>query len=281
MRNDLFIKEIKSRTLFIVGSACVVGFLLLFPFRALLADHYYGGVTDLLDDKNTEGRDIVELSEASLPAYETAVSSLELAARLNPPKALYHKALSEIYTRLGLWSEAMAAMNVPLPAGARSSPDVYGAASAQLGEASSRQPAKADYHLALSRIQQARHNFPGGNRELELAAGLYPGNAEMRFNVAMQYLLAGQRDEALRHAKVLAALDDSYVTFESPQKKLVLERRPASYIAMLSRSYLFKALEIAWRASDKDLTTLRTMLPDNDEAREVLKLFLEAKGIGE
>jgi len=281
MRNNLFMKEIKSLALYFAGAVCLVGLLLMFPLRALVADHYYRGVADLLDDKNTEGRDLVELSEASLPAYEDAVSSLDSAARLNPSKAIYHKALSEIYARLGLWSEAMTAMTAPLPAGARSSHDAYEAASAQLGEAISLQPASADYHLALSRIQQARRDFPGGNRELELAAGLNPGNAEVRFGVAMQYLLAGQRDKALRHAKVLAALDDSYIIFESPQKKLVLERKPASYLLMLSRSYLFKALEIAWRASDKDLKALRTMVPDNDEAREVLRLFLEAKGIGE
>jgi hypothetical protein len=48
---------------------------------------------------------------------------------------------------------------------------------------------------------------------------------------------------------------------------------------MLSRSFLFKALEIAWRASDRDKMAVLKIAPSNADASEVVRLFMEWKGI--
>jgi hypothetical protein len=95
----------------------------------------------------------------------------------------------------------------------------------------------------------------------------------------MRYLLMGKKDEALEHARALAAMDDSYLLPESPQKELMLEQRHPAYLSMLANSYLFKSLEITWRASDKDIVVVKNMVPLDREARGVLRLFLEGKGI--
>ena len=106
-----------------------------------------------------------------------------------------------------------------------------------------------------------------------------PRNAALRYAVAAQYLLKGKKKEALEHASALAGMDDSYMLPDSINKTLTMERQPPEYRAFLSRSFLFKAFEIAWRASDKDISLVKTMVPSNDDAQEVLRLFLEMKGV--
>lgn len=91
------------------------------------------------------------------------------------------------------------------------------------------------------------------------------------------YLLSGKKAEALEQARALARLDDSYVIPESASKTLMIQRRTKGYLLRLSSSYLFQALEIAWRATG-DIGQVKSITPANDDARAVLDLFLEWRG---
>ncbi len=108
---------------------------------------------------------------------------------------------------------------------------------------------------------------------------LYPANATVRYRIAANYLLLNQPDMALHHADVLAARDDSYYIADADRERYLKERAPAAYRAFLSRSYLYHAYEVAWRASGGRAEHLRGMVTAWPNAEDVLALFFEAKRI--
>ncbi|MBI3756321.1 MAG: hypothetical protein HY265_09190 [Deltaproteobacteria bacterium] len=236
-------------------------------------------VEHILDDESTEYLDVKTISGDTIPSYMEAIKSLEKAVIFAPSKSIYHKALSDIYAKLGMWAEAMENMNAPLPAEALSSKKAFEAATGYLKTAINLEPTNPDYHLALGQFyDMSNGNISLAEKELAKALAAYPVNAPLRYAVARQHLLMGRKGDALEQARILANIDDGYIIPESIEKKLMAERRTSYYLSRLSGSYLFKALEIAWRVS-KDPEVVKGIAPDNPDAKEVLELFLEWKGI--
>lgn len=251
---------------------------LSFPVRDLAADLHYRQVARILDDKRTEDLDILPILESTLPAYLAALESLRKAAAYSPKNALFPRATSDLYDRLGKWSEAMQSLNVPIPAGAPAKKAAAEKAILHLEKAISLEPTNPDYHLALGKIYDGIGEAGQAERALKKAAAAFPVNAPLRYTLAMHYLLTGRRGDALEQARILAEIDDSYIIRESRLKSYILERQTPGHVAWLSRSYLYSALEIAWRAAP-DSRVVRGIAPQNPDAQQVVELFVEARGL--
>ena len=250
--------------------------LLSFPVRDFAADYYYRKVSEILDDETTEGLDVMPISEKSMPAYFAAIGALQKAVAIAPSRSLYQSALSELYTRLGKWSEIMLSLNAPVPAGAMSPSDASDKAFFHLQRAVALEPTRPDYHLALGQLYDNRGDPGLAAEELRKAASAYPVNAPLRYALAMHYLTSGRKGDALEQARVLAKIDDSYILKDSVQKSYILERQPPGYISMLTSSYLYGALEIAWRVSH-DPEVVKGIAPDTSDASPVVQLFINSK----
>jgi tetratricopeptide (TPR) repeat protein len=258
-----------KKTVRIVVIVLLAIFLLSFPIRDLAADYYYRRAANILHKKN--------ISESTLSAYREAINSLKKAAAIAPSHATSQKALSEIYTRIGLWSETMESLKAPLPPDTLPSRDAYQKAIQCLERAIYLEPTNPDYHLTLGKLyDRLQVNSQMSGRELKRAEAAYPCSAPVRQALAMQYLLSGKNGEALKQARALAEIDDTYILPESAQKTTLREIRPPEYLQMLSKSYLYSALEIAWRASYNP-EEVKGITPDNPDAAQVLQLFLERK----
>ena len=251
-------------------------FLLSFPLRDLIADHYYRQVTVLLDDKTTEDLDVMLISEKSMPAYLAAIDALQKAVSFAPSRALYQSALADLYNRLGKWSEIMLSLNAPLPADALSPVEASNKALYHLRRAVALEPTQPDVHLALGLLYDHRDEPGPADEELKKAARAYPANAPLRYALALHYLNSGRKGDALEQARVLAKIDDSYILPESVQKGYILERQPPGYLLQMSNSYLYAALEIAWRVS-ADLEVVKGIAPDTPDAAPVVQLFINSK----
>jgi tetratricopeptide (TPR) repeat protein len=256
-------------------------FLIFISARDLLADHYYGSVSRILDDKTTEELDLKPISESTMPDYLDAVRSLNTAAALAPSRPSVLKSLSDLCARLGRWAETMESLSAPLPASAPLKKDAFDNAVIYLKRAISLEPTNPDYHLALGQLYETAYK-DGVRADAEFVKALdaYPRNAPTRYAVAMQYLHAGEKDKALEQARLLARLDDSYILDDdrTGRKAFMRERRPPEYVTKLWGSYLFGALEITWRVSE-DPATVKGIAPDTQEARDVVQAFMEWKGI--
>ncbi|MFO7667338.1 MAG: O-antigen ligase family protein [Desulfobacterales bacterium] len=251
--------------------------LLSFPVTDLAADYCYGRVAGILDDETTEALDVKPISESAMPSYIKAIGSLKKAAVFAPSRSAYQKALSEIYARLGTWSETMESLRAPLPANAIPTREAFEAAVKYLEKAVSLEPTNPDYHLALGQLyDRAGGDARLADRELKRAAEAYPVNAPLRYALAMHYLLSGRKGDALEQARVLARIDDSYIIHESELKAEIMERQTPGYLSWLSRSYLYSALEIAWRVS-KDPEVVKGIAPDIPDAARVVQLFMEIR----
>lgn len=214
-----------------------------------------------------------------MPAYLEAISSLQKAAALAPSRSIYRKALAEIYARLGIWSETMESLKARLPANAIPRQEAFESAVKCLEKAVSLEPTNPDYHLSLGQLyDKVRGDTRLADRELKRAADSYPVSAPLRYVLAMHYLLSESKGNALEQARVLARIDDSYITLESAPKADIMERQTPGYLSMLSQSYLYSSLEIAWRVS-KDPEVVKGIAPDTPDAAQVVQLFTEARGI--
>jgi tetratricopeptide (TPR) repeat protein len=267
------------RRLLITAALLGMALLLIYPCRALLADYYYNRAAGILNDPATEFRDVVDISAETMPAYREAIAALEKASSLMPSRSIYYKALAELHVQLGKWSETMMDMNEPLPGGAPSKAEAIEKARNCLMAAVSLEPLNPDYHLALGQLYDMTGDFVSSEREYKAAVLAAPHNAALRYSVAMRYLLMGEKEKALEHARALAVMDDSYLIPGTPRKQFMMERRTPEYLAILSGSYLYKSFEITWRASDKDVSMVNKTVPGNEDARDVLRLFVEWKGI--
>lgn len=95
----------------------------------------------------------------------------------------------------------------------------------------------------------------------------------------MQHLLSRRKGDALEQARILAKIDDSYIIKDAEYKTDMIERQTPAYISKLTSSYLYSALEIAWRVS-RDPEVVKGIAPDTPDATPVVQLFLESRGIG-
>ncbi len=250
-----------------------------FPVRDLVADHYYGRVAAMLDDEMTEGLDLKPLSADSAPEYRAALDSLEMARRLAPANPQYAKALSELHARMGRWAETMEALRAGVPQSVVKKEEAFNRAIEGLEQAVRLQPTNPDFHLALGQLYDTvRGDVRRAEGEFRRAVQAYPASTPLRHALAAHYLNTGRSGDALEQARMLAGLDDSYILPDSPRKTQIIERREDGYRAMLFNSYLFRAIEIAWRAS-RDAGVVKGIAPDNREAQEVVKLFMEHRGI--
>lgn len=267
--------------IFALAAAALTLALLSAPARAFISDYRYGSVQTILDDKETEALDTVSITLKSLPAFMAAVSALRSASATEPSRPLYHKALGDLYFRLGIWAQAMRLADADAQPGALQGGDAFDTASVEFRRAIELEPLNPYNHLAMGMLLDATGAVPElSEKEYWKAAGAYPVNATIRYAIARQYLLTGRTGDALEQARILAELDDTYKLPNDTDKKGTMERMDRSYQAFLSRSYLFHALEIAWRVS-KDPLVVKGITPDNDEAREVLALFFEWNGFDE
>lgn len=255
--------------------------LLIHPIRILLGGWMYWEGFQRLDDPATDYSDVQDLSEGTFPRYVEAIGWIERAISLDPGSAEYRRALSDIKTRMGIWAESLQLLHIRPPADTQSAGRAFADAANAIEVAIQDDPASSKYHLARGRLAATMGDFVLADREYRRALLAYPVNVPVRYAVASEYLAAGQKARALEQAKVLIRLDDSYRLPDTAGRENVLERRGPSYMARLSSSYLYKALEIIWRASDRNLDDVRSSVPDNEEARDVLELFLDSKGIDE
>ncbi len=269
-----------AKPLLIYALLPVIFILLSFPVRDLAADYYYQRTAHILDDQTTEGLDVMPISASSMPAYLAAIVSLKKATLFAPSHSLYQKALADMYSRLGEWAQTMESLRAPLPAGALSNKEAWDHAIACLQKAVLLNPTNPDYHLAIGLLYDKAGRDPRmADKELKRAADAYPLSVPLRYVLAMNYLLSGRKGDALEQARVTATIDDSYIISDSIRKNDTIERRPPGYLSMLSRSYLFGALEIAWRVS-KDPEVVKGITPDTPDAAPVLQLFMETRNIG-
>ncbi len=250
--------------------------LLAYPSLTLLAEHDRIGALSVLEDPASAYREMLDISAETIPAYREAIDDLKRAAAFRPRPSLL-KMQADLYLRLGKWADAMENMGEQVPTGALTKDEALAGARASLAAALSMEPFNPDYHLALGELNDLT-GTPADD-EYRLAVLAAPYNAALRYLVALRQLNRGKKAEALQEARALAAMDDSYVLPESPAKQLMMERRTPEYLSVLARSYLFMALEVAWRASDKDISLVKKMVPDSKDAQEVLRVFLESKGI--
>jgi len=255
--------------------------LLYIPVRVLIADHYYARVAGILDDPETEGLDVRPLLPETLPSFLEAIRSLETARYFSPSRALYPKALSELYSRLGRWAEAMELLNAPLPKTAIPKNEAFEKAFYYLRKAVSLEPANADFHLALGHhYDTVLKDTARAEEEYQKAVAAFPVSVAVRSAVAARYLQSNRKGDALEQARMIAALDDSYILEDSPQKTYIIQRRTDDYMRMLYSSYLFRALDIAWGITN-DPRVVSGITPNTPDAHEVLKAFMEWKGIEE
>lgn len=246
------------------------------PCRVLLADYHYDRALHILDQPETEEQDRIAISAETMPAYLKAIEKLEKAVALVPGHSGYCKALADIHLQFGKWREAADFAGVPLPNDALSGNAAYDRAYGYLKKAISLNYTNADYHLALGHLYNLMHAHARINGELRAAIETHPCNVPLRVQVAMEYLLSGEKSRALDQLRVAAALDDSCTIRKSNLARLMPERRTPQYSAWLCRSYLFQSLELAWRASGKDWETVKGIAPATKSGQEVLRLFRES-----
>lgn len=264
----------KPIALLLAAATCL---LMILPLRTLLAEVQSGRVGYLLDDPATGGRDVVDVSEETLPAYEQAARALRAAIALDPGKSRNHKALAELDVKRGLWAETMEGMQGHA---SRSSKEDFRQAIEGVRASVALEPTNPDYHLALGSLYDITgKDAEYSGREYTLAVNSYPVNSPLRYAVAMRYLLTGRNTKALEQASELARTDETYKMGDSVREKLIMQRSTPQYQAWLSNSYLYKSFEIAWRAADRQMDKVREIAPQDDQAREVLRLFQETKGI--
>ena len=231
--------------------------LFLYPIRTLLAEYCQYRASSIL--RSRANRISVGVTEQSIPNYLTAIRSLEIASFVRGSKSGHQKAISELYLRIGIWTMAMETMNATIPEGLPSSKESYEKAEAALKKAIRLEPTNPDYHFALGALYDIVDKYSGlSGKELERAILAYPINTSLRYAVALQHLNAGRRGDALEHATALAgAVGDSF---------------------SFSRSLLFKAFEIGWRATN-DSQVVQGLSPDDPKALKVLQQYLKWKGV--
>lgn len=256
----------------------ITALLFLLSLKALVADHYYRKASVLLLDREAGTGDRLAISLENMSLYAASRESLRTAIRLAPGHAEYYRAAADLDLRLGKWAEAMEQLGQPAP-GVLSGQESFNNARSALMAAIHLEPANPDLHLALARVYQANGDDAAlVDRELTTAVEAAPVNTAVRYAVALHYLLAGRKERAMEQAAVLARIDDSYKPLDEAEYKIFAQRKGPEYIRRMTKSFLFKAYEIAWRASDKNTDVIKKMTTASSDAVDVQTIFLNGKG---
>ena len=272
-----FFTVLTRRRLYDLGSLLLIILLCIFPLRMLLGAWYYHAGLSFTDDPDTPYLDRKDITESSLSDYAFALGYIERANAAVPGMTLYLKTSAEMYSYLERWNATMhmAGFNVSSPftrkAGSKAAEALY--------VAITKGPVDPELHMALASVYREQGNLLEAERSLERAVALYPLRPSIHYAVATDYLLMQNSKMALHHARAIAGLDDSYESHDHYDQVITRQRQPDYYRALLVKSYLFKAYEVAWRASFRDLSVIESLTPDNSYARDVEVLFREAKGI--
>lgn len=274
-----YVLDVRGARIAAVLTAALTLLLVSYPGRMFVADYWFGSISGILDDKGTEELDAVDISVETLPDYQRAMDRLRSASNMNPSQAIYRKTLADIHSKLGRWSQATAATGSEPPPGVESVKEAFEAAAVELRAAISLDPVNPNYHFAMGMLLDSMGAGPElSEKEFEKAAYAFPVNAPLRYAIAQHYLVTGRLGLALEQARMLASIDDTYIMPDSYESALAAERDTQAYRVRLTRSYLFAALDIAWRAS-KDVRVVKGIAPDTSEAKEVVRLFFELRGV--
>ncbi len=253
------IEKQAKKKIYHIATLLLTALFFLYPTTTLVAEYYHWRASSILKKVSREsGR--ARITERNIQHYLVAIRLLKAALSARASDSRHHKAVSELYLRIGIWAMAMETMNAPLPSGLLSSKDFFVKADAALKTAITLEPTNPDYHFALGTLYDILDKYNGlSEKELSRAIVAYPINASLRYAVALQHLKSGRRGDALEHATALAMLEGS-----SPSE--------------VSPGWLFKAFEIAWRATE-DSQVVQGISPETPQALKVLKQYLEWKRI--
>jgi tetratricopeptide (TPR) repeat protein len=261
----------------------IVSLLLLIPAivlstMTLIADRYAYLAETMLDDHLTEDRDMMDISEQSIPAYRKAINTLERVRTLAPLNSDHARSLTDLFSSINVWQETMKTMGAMTQEGLPTDEEFRYAVLRNARKAVTLDPANADHYLALGRIYAADGMREAALEQLIKAINSYPVSGAIRYAATMQMLMMGMNEQAREQARLLARYDDSYrLDDDDPASNLMRERRPPGYEARLAGSYLYKAMEIIYRTSEQDPTAVMAIVPDNIDAREISRLFIEQK----
>jgi len=269
------------RAAYAVAGVALVLALSVFPVRILLGEWRYRAAERILDDPATGTLDLVDLSDATFGTYREALRLIAAARAAQPGNVRYGRAAVELHAKLDAWKTTMALLDAPYAGDGHAAGDDRQLALRGIQDMIGYDPLNAHLHIAQGILQARAENPAAAAASLERAAQLYPVNAEVRRIVSQQYLIMHEERSAIEHARLLARYDDSYRTDDEHTLAQYHEQRPAAYEDRLRHSNLFLAYEIAWRASHGDRSLLEEMTPADEEAREVLAVFFNMRGVGE
>lgn len=281
MHREVILQTADRVTCLSATAVLLAALVCTFPARMLAGELCRHAGLAAIEESDSERRIHVDVSAETLAQYLRAIQFIRVAHWAQPLRSDYLVILSELRAKLWIWTETMRGVGEVVPS------DLLGRsmgkyeAAVLMRKAIACDPSNAGNHLALGRLLQQAADRHGAKKHFEIAANLFPANAAIRYQVSKAYAMMGDNDQALRHAQILAARDDSYYVLDTKRERLLRELQPTAYRTVLARSYLYQAYELAWMTSNRDLKTLRNMTPDRDDARDVLSLFFELKGIEE
>jgi len=264
----------------------ITAVLVFFPLKGLVSEYFNFIAYSAIDDRTTGHRDSKPISQETSPDYLKAAERLETAAYISKSRAVYYKDAAGIYAAIARWNEAMShaggaqgltgAGITGLDTGA-----LYAKALFNLEKAAGLTPVNPWYHLTMAGVHEDFHPGSGlAEKHLGMAVSAYPVNVEVRFIAAREHLNKGRIKEAAAEAAVVAKTDESYIIKDGLMREKVLTDRGRAYYKKYGGSYLFKAFEIIWRAK-KDINAVKEACPGNPDAVEVLRIFMEQKGLSE
>lgn len=269
----------RQPVVFAVLAAMLALALLYLPILTFIADFRYGSIQTILDNKETKVVDTMTLTTQSMPDYLEAVEIAKTVSSIEPSRAKYHYSLGAFYLKLGRWAQDIESYGLPLPKGALPSKDAYELAKVEFERAIELEPLDPYNHFDFGVLLDLMKAAPElSEKEYERAAQGYQVNAPLRYAIMQQYFRTGRAGHALEYARKLAAVDDTYLLSDKYDKKEIIELRPRHYMTKVSKSYLFKALEMAWRVT-KDAQVVKGIAPDNEEARAVMEYFFDLNNI--
>jgi len=269
-----------GKKVFLTASLLVVLSAFVLSTMVFIADRYAVVADGILDDPQTEERDVIDISEESLPEYFKAIETIEKATILAPLNSAYPRTLKELYSRINVWQETMQSIGVAPPEDQSLIGEHRDAVIRNAKKAVTTDPANADYLLALGQVYASADMREAALEQLIKAINSYPINEPIRYAASMPMMMMGMQEQALEQARLLAGTDDSYRLPDDEQaSSMIRERRPPGYEARLVNSYLYKAMEITWRISTKDPKAILEIVPENEDAQETARMFFMHKGI--
>jgi tetratricopeptide (TPR) repeat protein len=228
-------------------------------------------------EANPQAMKVIE--SHTMDDYMFAAEKMQDASVYKPGSSYYLRELAAIHSMLGSWYMTMDSLGSEPFNYSVKKDEAYQKAIDATVQAIRLEPTNPDTHLQLAKILElsgAELNEVAA--ELRNALRSYPGNSPVRYAVAAQYLRLGMKEKALEHSRTLAELDESYMAHFAADKDDWVGGLNPFIIQRYYRSYLFSALELAWRASG-DINVVASIAPLNDDAGEVLLLFLDWRGL--